>query len=81
MGRSRRVFGWSPGCLSRVDGAVPSTKGGTDAHGRFVPTVENWQQAVGILDVYEDGTSACPVSVLIEDGRARHGGRLFEAAR
>jgi predicted phosphodiesterase len=44
----------SPGCLCRIDGAVPSTKGSTDPLGRPVPAVENWQQGCAVV-TYRDG--------------------------
>lgn len=50
----RSVLAASPGCLCRIDGAVPSTKGAVDLLGRVVPTVENWQQGVGVV-TYRDG--------------------------
>ena len=51
---ARTSLAASPGCLCRIDGAVPSTKGSTDPLGRPVPAVENWQQGVGVV-TYEDG--------------------------
>jgi hypothetical protein len=44
----------SPGCLARIDGAVPSTKGGIDLDGRPLTRVEDWQQGIGIVR-YEEG--------------------------
>lgn len=44
----------SPGCLCRIDGAVPSTKGSTDSFGRAVTQYENWQQGLAIV-TYEPG--------------------------
>lgn len=51
---ARTSIAASPGCLCRVDGAVPSAKGSTDPLGRPVPTVENWQQGVAVV-TYRDG--------------------------
>ena len=39
----------SPGCLCRVDGAVPGVNGSTDSSGRPVTYWENWQQGVAIV--------------------------------
>lgn len=45
----RTVTSVSFGCLARIDGVVPSTKGGMDVHGQPVRTTEDWQQGVGIV--------------------------------
>lgn len=50
----RTRFGATMGCLCRIDGGVPSTKGGQDSFGRPVKRYEDWQQAVGIV-TYMDG--------------------------
>lgn len=44
----------TPGCLSRIDGAVPSTKGSTDVLGRPIESYENWQQGVAVV-TYTEG--------------------------
>ncbi len=46
---ARTVTSVSFGCLARLDGVVPSTKGGMDVHGQPVRTTEDWQQGVGIV--------------------------------
>lgn len=45
---------FSPGCLCRVDGAVPSVKGGVDVKGQALQYFENWQQGVSVI-FYKDG--------------------------
>lgn len=46
----RTIMAASPGCLCRVDGAVPSTKSGMDEFGRpLLQGAENWQQGLGIV--------------------------------
>lgn len=60
---------WSPGCLSRVDGSIPSTKGGSDARGVPVLRWENWTQGVGVVTVMADGTWEKEI-VPIRNGRA-----------
>jgi predicted phosphodiesterase len=50
----RTIMAASPGCLARIDGAIPSTKGGVDLDGRPLTRHENWQQGLGIV-TYEDG--------------------------
>jgi hypothetical protein len=45
----------SPGCLARIDGAIPSTKGGVDLDGRPLTRHENWQQGLGVVMYEDDG--------------------------
>ena len=49
----RTIMAASPGCLARIDGAIPSTRGGVDLDGRPLTRYENWQQGVGVV-TYED---------------------------
>ena len=49
----RTIMAASPGCLARIDGAIPSTKGGVDLDGRPLTRHENWQQGMGVV-MYED---------------------------
>lgn len=49
----RTIMAASPGCLCRIDGAIPSTKGGVDLDGRPIERHENWQQGLGIV-MFED---------------------------
>jgi metallophosphoesterase superfamily enzyme len=49
-GGPRTIMAASPGCLCRVDGAVPSTKSGMDEFGRpILQGAENWQQGLGVV--------------------------------
>jgi len=50
---AKTIMAASPGCLAKVDGAVPSTKGGIDLDGRPLTVVEDWQQGLGVVS-YED---------------------------
>ena len=45
---------FSPGCLCRVDGAVPSVKAGLDSKGKPLEYFENWQQGVSVI-FFKDG--------------------------
>lgn len=45
----------SPGCLCRVDGAVPSVNGSTHIDGRSATYYENWQQGISVITVDDDG--------------------------
>jgi predicted phosphodiesterase len=53
-GEARINFAHSPGCLCRIDGAVPSVKGSTDLMGRPIVSHENWQQGFSVV-TYVDG--------------------------
>lgn len=46
----RTIMAASPGCLCRIDGAVPSVKSGSDEFGRpLLQGAENWQQGLGVV--------------------------------
>ena len=51
----RTIMAASPGCLARIDGAIPSTKGGVDLDGRPLTRHENWQQGLGIVTYEKSG--------------------------
>ena len=66
----RTVTAASPGCLARIDGAVPSTKGGTDLDGRPLTRYEDWQQGLAVVQ-YEKGDGKFNMEmVTIRDGWA-----------
>lgn len=52
--QSIKTVSFSPGCLCRVDGAVPSVKSGLDTDGKSLQYFENWQQGVSVI-FYKDG--------------------------
>lgn len=58
----------SPGCLCRVDGAVPSVKGSTGIDGRPATYYENWQQGVAVITYKPDGDFHVEL-VQIDEGR------------
>lgn len=71
-GRNAPVVAHSPGCLCRVDGAVPSTKGQIDAFGEHVTSFEDWQQGVTIVR-FQDGNGKFSFEEIpIFEGWARH---------
>ena len=73
----RTVIAASPGCLARIDGAVPSTKGGTDLDGRPLKRHENWQQGLSVVQ-YEEGDGKFNLEmVTIRDGWAMYRGREY----
>lgn len=56
----------NPGCLCRVDGAVPSVNGAIGADGNAARIVENWQQGFGVA--YYNDTESWPAVYRIRDG-------------
>jgi hypothetical protein len=75
----RETLAASPGCLSRVDGAVPSVKSSTDAFGRPLVTWENWQQGVAVVTFQEGDGLFSLEQVPILEGRAMYRDHLFES--
>lgn len=68
----------SPGCLCRVDGAVPSTNSGVGSDGRPATRWENWQQGMAVVWYTDDGKFHVePIHIM--DGWAIYKGRKFEA--
>lgn len=76
----RTLVAHSPGCLCRIDGAVPSVKGSTDLTGRPVESYENWQQGLTIVH-YEPGDGGFSLEPLFIDTfngyRVRYGDRVY----
>jgi hypothetical protein len=68
----------SPGCLCRVDGAVPSVNGSTKVDGTPATYYENWQQGIAVVTVDQDDKFHVDL-VQIEDGVAWFRGRKFIA--
>jgi len=58
------------GTLARIDGAVPSYGNGVDDDNQIVKKYENWQNGIGFVDKYPDGSYVFH-SVLINEGVAR----------
>jgi len=77
-GRPESVVAFSPGCLCKVDGTVPSTKSGEDEHGRPVVRWENWQQGMAVVEEDVDGTWHVEL-VQIHHGKAIWRGKVFHA--
>ena len=75
----RTIAAISPGCLCRIDGRVPSTKGGVDHDGVPLETVENWQQGVLVVSYEEGDGRFTPEQVPIHDGWAVWRGRHITA--
>jgi hypothetical protein len=73
-----RNAAFSPGCLCRVDGSVPSVKGGVTPNEKPVKYWENWQQGMGFA-WYKDTGEFTLLSVPIIDDWAVFMGREFRA--
>jgi predicted phosphodiesterase len=79
-GRPATILAMSPGTLARIDGAVPSTKGGIDLDGRPLRRHEDWQQGIAVI-TYEPGDGRFYVEqVPIHSGWAMYRDREYGAA-
>jgi hypothetical protein len=67
----------SPGCLCRVDGAVPSVNGSTHIDGKSAQYFENWQQGVTVVTI-EDNQAFFEL-VQINNGVAYFRGQKFKS--
>jgi hypothetical protein len=77
-GEAIESYSANPGCLCRVDGAVPSVNGAIGADGSAARIVENWQQGFGLA--YYNETESWPAVYRIINGRAIMGGVELTAA-
>jgi predicted phosphodiesterase len=76
----RTIMAASPGCLARIDGAIPSTRGGVDLDGRPLTRHENWQQGLGFVTYEESGNHAFAYeNVTIYNGWAMWRGKEYQA--
>ena len=76
----RTIMAASPGCLARIDGAIPSTRGGVDLDGRPLTRYENWQQGLGIVQYEDSGAHRFSYDVIpIYDGWAMYNGKEYQA--
>jgi predicted phosphodiesterase len=69
----------SPGCLARIDGAVPSTNGGTDLDGRPIVRHEDWQQGIAVVEYQVGNGRFTYANVAIHDGWAMWRGKEYRA--
>lgn len=78
-GGAKSMLAATPGCLCRIDGAVPSTKGSTDSFGKPIYRPEDWQQGIGVV-TYEEGDGRFHLEIVpIHDGTAVWRGREVAA--
>jgi predicted phosphodiesterase len=76
----RTIMAASPGCLARIDGAIPSTRGGVDLDGRPLTRYENWQQGLGIVTYEDDQSHRFTYDVIpIYNGWALYHGKEYNA--
>lgn len=69
---------YSPGCLCRVDGSVPSMRSGTTSDGSVTPTVEDWQQGIAVVHYEPEGEQRYFVDMIrIKDGTAIYRGKVY----
>jgi predicted phosphodiesterase len=71
------ILAASPGCLARIDGAVPSTKGGVDLDGRPLIQHEDWQQGLAIIPFDPETNKFCYEQIAIHDGWAMWRGKNY----
>jgi hypothetical protein len=76
----RTVMAASPGCLCRVDGAIPSVKGGIDLDGRPLKRTEDWQQGIAVIPYDPETGKFVYEQVAITDGFAMYRGKEYEAS-
>lgn len=74
----REVMAASPGCLARIDGAVPSTKGGIDLDGRPIVRHEDWQQGIAVVEFDSKSGQFDYHNIAIRDGQARWQGKIYK---
>jgi metallophosphoesterase superfamily enzyme len=76
----REIMAASPGCLARIDGAVPSTKGGMDLDGRPIIGIhEDWQQGVAVVLSSPETGDFDYEQIRIFGGRGIWRGKIYEA--
>ena len=77
---SSTIMAASMGCLARVDGAVPSTKGSKDLDGRPMKVSEDWQQGLGVITYETGGNNKFSLEVIpILNGWASYRGVIYTA--
>lgn len=75
----RTILAASPGCLARIDGAVPSAHAGMDHDGRPIELSEDWQQGLAIVHFEPGDGRFAYEQVAIHDGSAYWRGTEYAA--
>ena len=73
------VWAASPGCLARIDGAVPSHGGGVDLDGRPLQRYENWTQGCAVIWENTETGQAVWDQITINNGTAWWQGKEWRA--
>jgi predicted phosphodiesterase len=76
-GAARYTVAYSPGCLCRVDGTVPSTRGGIDVFGRPIKSWEDWRNGMAIVRYTDDGKFHIEDIPIIEGWAMRDSGEQY----
>lgn len=81
--RNKPIFvrAHSPGCLCRIDGAVPSGSAGRDPFGKPVKSWMNWQQGVTVVRYVPNSDKFKIEHIEIEEGVAMHRGQMFRSGK
>ena len=77
-GKPITVVAFTPGCLCRVDGAVPSTKS-SRTRPQHLTRWESWQQGMAVVTEYDDGMWTHEV-IPIHRGRAWYRHKAYDVA-
>ncbi len=72
---------YSPGCLCRTDGTVPSTRGGIDVFGKPIKAWENWQQGVAVVRYNDKGMFHIEDIPIIEGWAMRDSGQQYHGGK
>ena len=79
--QDKTILAASAGCLARVDGVVPSVKGGFDLDGRPIPSTEDWQQGIAIVH-YVSGDGPFHLELVpIHSGSMFYRGKNYTAGK
>lgn len=73
----KEIMAASPGCLARIDGAVPSMGQGRDLDGRPLPRAEDWQQGLAIVTSDPESGEFDYEQVRIDNGTCWFRGQRF----
>lgn len=76
---ARSYMAASPGCLCRIDGAVPGVSAGYSLEGVPLATAEDWQQGAAVVGFDPNGGRFDYEPIAIWQGWARWRGREFTA--
>ncbi len=79
-GAAHYTVAYSPGCLCRVDGTVPSTRGGIDVFGKPIKAWEDWQQGVAVVR-YHDKKFHIEDIPIIEGWAMRDTGQIYDGGQ